>query len=591
MHTLTLKRMTKFSRDFGFTLSESELFERYISATYLYRYLKNDPQLIESTVLGGGDDQGIDIAAVIVNNQLVTEPGNIDELLSGQGYDAAKVIFIQTKTSESYDSKLVAKFLHGIESVTKRAINSQSIDLPPRLVDVALLIERITENMASFVHKQIPCEILYVTTSSNNGHSVRNELQVTEALNRINELKVFESNLTLHTHGHEEIAAKEKERLGPLNISFTFEKRLTIPAAEEVEEAYVGLLPVNEVLKLLKDENGIRPGIFEDNVRLDLGVTNPVNQRIFDSLNSDRRTQFPLLNNGLTIIASKLQGTGDKFLISGYQIVNGGQTSHQLLRWAASEDVVRHPELLTEVRIPVKIVSSADREVRSRVAVATNLQTAIENVDIQSSSQIAKDVEEYFEDSGAEGLRYERQGRGKPLQFPKTRVVKTGDLNRCVASAVFGASTTAIASPKDLDTEDSFVWGNYPVEAYFYSAWIVYRIDRYFANVADKSCLKAAKYHIAMIVSAMVNPRLIENFESDNKNPKKLSKQGNFTVRIGKGKLYKDIEGAIPVAAEIVSSVFSDVLKSGRSLRKDDVRAQRHQTELLQETKARLKAI
>ena len=268
MHTLTSKRVAKFARDFGFDGSESDLFERYVAANYLFQYLRDDVESIERSILGGGKDEGIDIGAVIVNGQLVFEPEEVDELISDQTANSAKVIFIQAKTSESYDSKLIAKFLHGVEAVTKYGMKPGSIALPPRLVDMANLIDRIAESGDKFQDSRIPCEIYYVTTSSNDGKSAQGELQITEALKRIRSIGAYAEGLKLRTHGHEELAAKQKERYGPQNIQFNFEKRQTIPATERVSEAYIGLVSAIELMKLLKDESGeIRPGIFDDNVR------------------------------------------------------------------------------------------------------------------------------------------------------------------------------------------------------------------------------------------------------------------------------------------------------------------------------------
>lgn len=589
MHTLTSKRVTKFARDFGFEGNEAELFERYVAANYLFQFLRDDVDLIERSVLGSGNDEGIDIGAVVVNGQIVFEPEEVDELIFEQAANSAKIMFIQAKTSESYDSKLIAKFLHGVESVTKYAMNPGSIELPPRLVDLAALIDRIAESGDKFQDIRIPCEIYYVTTSSNDGESVQTELQITEALDRIRNIGAYTEGLKLRTHGHAELAAKQKERYGPQNIQFNFEKRQTIPATERVSEAYIGLVSATEVMKLLKDDSdNIRPGIFNDNVRLDLGPKNPVNGRILDTLQSDDREHFPFLNNGLTIIASELRGLGDRFFISGYQIVNGGQTSHQLIRWAETDDVRNTQCLANNLWIPVKIVSSSDPNVRTSVAIATNLQTAIGSTDIQASSQIAKDVEEYFTQSGTDGLRYERQNRGAALEFARTRVVTTPELNRAVAAALFGESSRAIGSPKDLEIEGSFVWGDYPVEAYYYAAWIIYRIDRYFARTTESTVLKASKYHIAMMVSALVNPGLIAIFEDTEierarkylKNPKK------FNFRVMEKPLSDRIESAIVTATELAAEEFKDPLSEGRSLRKDDVRSRRSQESLLEKTKA-----
>jgi hypothetical protein len=589
MHTLTSKRVAKFSRDFGFTGTEVDQFERYVAANYLFQYVGDNVDLIERSVLGGSSDEGIDIAAVVVNGKLVFEPEEIDDLIAEQGTNSAKVVFIQAKTSESYDSKLIAKFLHGVEAVTRYAMKPRSITLPPRLVDLANLIDRIAESGDKFQDSRIPCELYYVTTSSNDGRSAQAELQVTEAIARIQEIGVYSEGFRLRTHGHEEIAAKQKERHGPQNVQFNFEKRQTIPATDRVSEAYIGLISAIELLKLLRDDSGeVRVGIFEDNVRLDLGSHNPVNSRIMGTLQSEEREHFPFLNNGLTIIATDLRGLGDRFFISGYQIVNGGQTSHQLIRWAGSSEVKNSPRLLSDLWVPVKIVSSNDASVRTSVSIATNLQTAIGSSDIQASSQVAKNVEEYFAQSGADGLRYERQNRGANLEFARTRVVTTPELNRAVAATLFGESSRAIGSPKDLEVEDAFVWGEYPEETYYYAAWIIYRIDRYFARTPDSTILKAAKYHIAMMVSALVNPDIIPVFEAGDTDAaaRKLMRPKKMRFRVADKKLSDEIESTIASAAELTMDHFQTVLAEGRSLRKDDVRSRRSQEALLQRVKA-----
>ena len=150
MHTLTSKRVVKFSRDFGFEGTESDQFERYVAANYLFQYVRDDVEMIERSVLGGGQDEGIDIAAVVINGRIVFEPEEIDDLITEKGANSAKVIFIQAKTSESYDSKLIAKFLHGVEMVTKYAMKPHSVALPPRLVDLANLLTELPRAATNF---------------------------------------------------------------------------------------------------------------------------------------------------------------------------------------------------------------------------------------------------------------------------------------------------------------------------------------------------------------------------------------------------------------------------------------------------------
>src|SRR5699024_10432514 len=274
-----------------------------------------------------------------------------------------------------------------------------------------------------------------------------------------------------------------------------------------------------------------------------------------------------------------------RFRISGYQIVNGGQTSHQIIRWSETEELKNDPGLLERVWVPVKIVSSNDPDVKTAMTVATNLQTAIGASDIQSSSQAAKDDEEFFEESGSQGLRYSRQSRGNPIEFARTRVVTTTELNRAVASTVFGESSRAIAAPKDLERQDSFVWDSLPIPIYYYAAWIIYRVDRYFGRNLELSTLRAAKYHIAMATSLMMNNDLLPIFESsaDSLSGAQRKVLDRLKVDVDSDQFSDRLENAIEDAVGLAKRVFERPLSEGRSLRKDDVRNRRSQEAMLYE--------
>lgn len=587
MQSLTKKKVQAFQAKYGFEGNLDKQFEYYVASIYLYDYLKDDTSLIETAVMGGGQDEGIDVALVTVNGQPVFEPSEIDALVDdGDGnVNSAKVFFIQAKTSEGYDSKLISKFLHGVELITKEAMEPGSQKLSRDLSDIALLLDALATKMDSFESTRIPCELVYQTTAAHDGETASNETQVVSALNRIRELGVYQENLKLTTAGNERLAAKQKERQGPRRVKFNFSKRVTIPddQVEGVEEAYIGLITAQDVLNLLLNEGEIRPGIFDENVRLDLGANNPVNREIGATLRSTNRGEFPFLNNGITLVASQLDNNGDRFFASGYQFINGGQTSNQIIRWARSEQVTDNPSLLEKVWVPVKIISAKDAAVRRKAAVATNLQSAIGDVEIQSTLPKAIEVEEYFAQSGPDGLRFERQTGEQPIQFTKTRVFKTSDLDRAVAAVVFGDASTAVGNPKELESKDSYIWGDFPVEIYYYAAFVMYRIDRYLARTTDASGLTAAKYHLGMLTSAFAVPELLTIFEAEDPtaNWSKILKPTQFDGLDTVGRLYRKIEDAIPKAVKLVSDQFAHILGTGRSLRKDDIRSLAVQRALL----------
>ncbi|WP_082207426.1 AIPR family protein [Gordonia polyisoprenivorans] len=586
MDILTQSKMNAFCTRNGFTGKESALFEYYIASVYGEKFIGGEIKMLDDIVVAGGTDGGVDIAVIAINGKVITDPDDIDDAIEDRDDNDIRAIFVQAKTSESFDTKLISKFLHGVELLTKVAANRSSSSLPAGLTTTASLLQSAISNIDRFRTTRIPAELYYVTTSKSPSSDALKEAQVTEAIQRIRDLDVYNDDISVKLHGRNEIASKVKERSGPQNIEFQFSRKQLIPEASGIEQAYIGVIQSSELIKLIFDGTDIRSGIFDDNVRLYQGDTNHVNSRIFSTLASTHSEMFPFLNNGVTVVARKLTNVADRFSISGYQIVNGGQTSHQIARWFQllmdEEDSELAKKRMNEVWVPIKIIETSQPEVVSEITIATNLQTSIAATDIQGSTQDAKDVEQYFEQTGQEGLRYARQSGIATAYgaFPRLRVVTTPDLNRAVASCVFGESSRAIGSPNELTSENSFVWGGYPVALYYMAAWIVYRIESYFRRNRENyelQALKAAKYHIAMLIALKAFPGLSAVYTNN---------QDTRAMRLVAGSLSNDkwktdIESNIPACVEIVADHFSDIVtKQSRSLRKDDVRARRVQTEL-----------
>ena len=158
-----------------------------------------------------------------------------------------------------------------------------------------------------------------------------------------------------------------------------------------VEEAYICVIPAKSFIdSLLQDEDGrIHTGVFEENVRAFLGESNPVNNRIQETLTSDElRNRFAILNNGITIVSPDIRVQGDTISLYNYQIVNGCQTSHVLFR---NRHLVNDETMLT-----VKVIEANDKEVVNQIVEATNSQSYIGNEKFLSLKSKAKNIEIYF---------------------------------------------------------------------------------------------------------------------------------------------------------------------------------------------------
>ena len=204
---------------------------------------------------------------------------------------------------------------------------------------------------------------------------------------------------------------------------------MTLPNITGVREAYLGVVPATEYVRLIVDESGqIRKSLFTDNVR-DYQGDNPVNLQIAQTLRSDAREGFAVLNNGVTIVARVLRTTGDKIYIEDYQIVNGGQTSHVLFN--------ERDALTDEVFVPIKLISTENDELTTAVITATNSQTAVKAEELNARATFERRLEQFFDTyEGPKALYYERrskQYRDSP-EIEKVRIVTRQQLVRAFAA-------------------------------------------------------------------------------------------------------------------------------------------------------------
>lgn len=599
MDTIIKLRVKKFAESLGIDESEYQdgaLFELYIASVYLKKYIKDDLDLMH-LVRTGGDDGGIDIAAVIINGVIVTDVSDVENSLNDSEENRLNLILIQVKSATKFDAKLTAKFLHGVDQIARTINKSDIADLDHGLINVVEILNECLNYINRFDISSIPVELYYVTTAQHDQKSVRNDKQVKKAIEDIRDKNVFQEGFDIKFHGKKDIIDRVSDNSGPQKVSFKFERKVSIPNAQGINQAYIGVLSIDDLLLILTEEDPLLGGkrrmrdqIFDDNVRLFQGENNPVNKKIMSTLASSQRKSFPFLNNGITVVARKVEPIGELFTISGYQIVNGCQTSNQIVNWIRSDYFAgdeSHLEQLKEVWIPIKLIETKDNEKLEEITLSTNTQTSINSTDMQSVREHAKEVEEYFAESGSEGLRYARQSvvDDGTKDFPHMRTFDTEKLNRAFASCVYGESSTATGSPVDLKKPESYVWKEHPPVLYYFSCAILFRIDRYLSTKGVTG-LRPAKYHIAMLVSVLLysDLRRFYNQKNDTKILDKLAKRMDEAKKfhsVIKGKLQLDIDRNIPTAIEVVKNYFSEGLEGGKSLTKDKVRARRHQESLL----------
>src|SRR3954468_1015152 len=306
-------------------MSESDLFEYF--ADYCVVSAAHEEEFETADVhVGGGGDLGLDGLAIIVNGVLVSSVDEAEDLLAMNGFLDVKFVFVQAKTSGGFSSEQIVTFFDGVEEFFA---DSPTLPMSEEISAARELMTWLYRNSVKFTRQKPVVEMTYVTTGhwQDDQHLLG---KIETRRKRLLDLGLF-STVQFVPFGANEIQAAYQRSKNNVTVEFSFASKVLLPEIAGVAEAYLGVLPVKEYLALITDPAGnIRKPLFYDNVR-DFQGDNSVNVEIKETLqNAAGQQRFAVLNNGVTVVTRGLRTTGNKFVVTDYQIVNGCQTSHVL---------------------------------------------------------------------------------------------------------------------------------------------------------------------------------------------------------------------------------------------------------------------
>ena len=395
----------------------SRAFESFVASSLLRKYHQCEIADIENeTLVGGGGDGGIDAISILINGRPVRSNEDVDFFIQKLGRPEVQFVFMQAKYSPHFRSADIGNFLYGVAQFFS---DQPEIDFNDEVIALKEVTAYIYENSPA-MDTNPECHCYFATAGSwRDNADLRGRMRSGQ---RTLEEKMLFSKVEIYPVDSAGLRTISRELEHGVSRTVELSKTAVFPNIEGVDQAYIGLLPGNEFIKLVSREDGhLNRDLFYDNVR-DFQGENPVNKEIHDTLSHSRtKNRFPLLNNGVTIVARSVTRTGDNFTIRDFQIVNGCQTTYVLH--------LNREKVDANLFVPVKILTILDGKVTDDVIKGTNRQTAVLPEALESLTLFHKDLEEYYvhrsHKAFDETFYYERRSKQYLLENISSRNVVT----------------------------------------------------------------------------------------------------------------------------------------------------------------------
>jgi len=545
--------LEEFSENFSLIKqhTESDRFELFsIYCALFNEYRQSNFNL--NDVLTGKATQGIDGIAIIVNNKLCTSVKEISDLVEMNQYLDVKFIMIQSKKSEKFNGADIGNFLDWSIQFFKEENDLFTSSNMKNFLDMK---DYIYNNAKYMIHRYPICKLYYMTSGMVNNNDKNLKNKVNNKIDELSKLNIFEKNNVFFLPcGVDELRSLYKKTHELSEVTIKFQKRTILSGIPDIEGAHYGLLPFKEFKKIIIDDNDNIKAVFDDNIRDYLEtLSNPVNIAMQELLNSKNKIYFTLMNNGITVVCEEIIGPSDIITLKNYQIVNGCQTSHVLFH-------NRHLDI-DELDIPIKIVSTKSNEIKANITRATNNQTSVSIVELESLTIFQKKLEDYFIAMGKD-IFYERRTN----QYRNTAIEKYKIISIELQVKIFSAMILDLPHTvsgnygkllKELNTQ---IFNNkHYLKTYYVSSLAYSKLINLFDTLYINENYWKFRFHILMIFKYLVTSQKTP----DLKGKKEIEKYCDDLLNICKNE-----ERFKEIIRDSINTLVLDVIKIDMSDRK-----------------------
>ncbi|WP_250009042.1 AIPR family protein [Actinoplanes sp. M2I2] len=483
-------QVDRFQQEYGLeALKDDELFESFAAYCVVSQFVEETfhPDQLRT---GRGGDLGIDARAILLNHELRTDSADVKEIMADHRSIDAHIVIVQAKRGTHFEGSVFTELADNLIQIASAA--DMAIPCSDDIRDLRVSIRSVCDDPRRVRDGRPKVSVWYVTTGvwTKDAHL---EAKRSAASKRLTDTQLFR-DVEVRAVGAQDLIRLDQRAASAASARITLTRKVTVPPVPGVKQAFLALLPAKDLVNnLLTDDNGnMRRGIFEDNVRDFQQYDNRVNSEIRHTLESEiGRREFAVLNNGVTVVAQRVDSSGDVFDIRDYQVVNGCQTCHVLFDQRAVLD--------DSVFVSLRLIQSSDDEVISRIVQATNQQTAVTEDDLAARTRFHRTLESYFAHQPLERrLFYERRaGMYTARTITKTRIVTRSQLARSYAAMfINGMVGVGVYSQLRRSHGDLIFQENHDPLPYYVSAAAFYRIEWLFRNRRLPSTYGPLRFHL-----------------------------------------------------------------------------------------------
>lgn len=537
----------------------SVAFEHFCNyCIFSHRYPESyatDGMFYQSVHTGKGGDYAVDGILIVINDTPITTLTQAQELIDGSQHFSAKFVFVQAKTCTTFDSGDMLKVGHGV----KCFFTDKNICANQEVLEFKSIADYVFANSIKFVENP-SCHIYYITTGKWTNDSFLTQLIEKERKN-IEQLNYF-SEVSYIPIDALHLQTVYKEVNNSITRQVVIPKIVAFPEVDGVLQAYLGLITFGEYIKLITDDaDDLIQGIFYDNVRGYLGE-NPVNKEIIATVeNPEKYIQFPILNNGITIVTRTMNSAGDKFKLSDYQIVNGCQTSHILYKCRDKID--------KGMMIPIKIVNTTSPELVNSVIRSTNRQTQVLDEAFESLKEFHKQLQEYYETfEGEDRLYYERRSHefDNEKRFRRYNVITLPVQLQAYMSMFMEEPHSMHRYYGELlrANKNRIFQTNHQLIAYYTAAKTLHCVEKALNNGDIDMKWRYYRYHILLIIQTVI--RKMKNIKNvPAPNSKDICKLCSVILEIvdDKNNFYTVLKSSVNLISKTLTKRKSNELRNG----------------------------